>query len=396
MGGDEALSLQLDLYPLSEQWIPPKLLVRDQQLRALTENKISNFWIFGGRGLGKTLTANMFKQIMESGLSGSDVKVFIHSFTSQSVKEEVRKFCLSLGYRKPASELEADAIIKALRMAGVHNRAILILDDVDAMDAIMGSYFSMLLKALYDELLRVGWAFNIHLISTRNLAWAHERISEAAWSRLKPSPLFFPPYSRDEIVLLLKQRLEFIDGLEWDEAALGMIADEVAGLGGDFRNALMIAQDVILKHGKLTADIVYEGLINFRAQVWSSIIRGLTYKCALLLRAIVEEAGRRLEELEKEAKEPEDLDMINPLVSWDDVKARYSRLCWDYAIERESDAMLRYWLERRLEGDWVESIWLDKHDERNYKRRWGRFIRLKTPLQMLAMAIRQIDWKTPW
>jgi hypothetical protein len=58
--------------------------------------------------------------------------------------------------------------------------------------------------------------------------------------------------------------------------------------------------------------------------------------------------------------------------------------------------MLRYWLERRLEGDWVESIWLDKHDERNYKRRWGRFIRLKTPLQMLAMAIRQIDWKTPW
>jgi Cdc6-like AAA superfamily ATPase len=370
--------------------------VRDQQLKDLIENRVSNFWIFGGRGLGKTLTVNIFKQVMESELSGRDVRVLVHPLTSRSVKDEVRRLCLSLGYRKPANELEADALIKAMKMAGIHSRVCIIFDDVDAMDPVIGTYFSSLLKALYDELLRAGWAFNIHLISIRNLAWAQEKISEAAWSRLQPSPLFFPPYSRDEIVLLLRQRLEFIDGLEWDEAALGTIAEEVAGLGGDFRHALRIAKGVILKHGRLTADIVYEGLIEFRAQVWASIIRALPYECALLLRAIVEEAGRRLEELEKEAKGPEDLDMINPLVSWEDAKARYSKLCWDYAIKRESDAMLRYWLERRLEGDWVESIWLDKHDERNYKRRWGRYLRLKAPLQMLAIAIRQIDWETPW
>ena len=389
-----------NLFPLSEAWMPPKLLVRDQQLEDLIKNTRCdypyNFWIFGGRGLGKSLTVRIFKQVMDSEFSGEDVKVFIHSLTSRSVKEEAQRFCLSLGYRKPASELEADAIIKALRMAGVHDRVCIIFDDIDVMSRVMRGYFSYFIKALYDGLLNEGLAFSIHLISTMNPIQAESRILETTWSRLQPQPLVFPPYSRDEITLLLRQRLEFIDGLEWDEAALGMVAEEVAGLGGDFRQALRIAREVIAKHGKLTVDVVVDELISFRAQVWADLIRILPYKTALLLRAIVEETERRIRALEREVSEPEDLDGVVPFISWEDVKAAYDRLCEDYMVEREGDRILTYWLDEKLKGDWVESCILSKYDDANYKRKRGKFLRLKAPYSMMLRAMRLIDWETPW
>jgi Cdc6-like AAA superfamily ATPase len=383
---------RLDLFPLSDNWIPPKLLVRDAQLRALIENaELSypmNFWIHGARGLGKTLTVTVFGRMKEN--------VFYHPFQSKSIKDEIKKFCLRLGYVKRTYESEAEAVVRAMEKYGAPKEATIVFDDVDTLEENIRANLSIFLHGLWDTLTQEGWKFSIHLISTHDLEWAHKKLDGPTLSRLGLRPLHFPPYTREEIKRLLLQRLEYIDGLEFTEPALEVIVDTVAEFGGDFREALRYVRAVVEKHGKLTFDTVAEGIIPMASSFFVDRIRDLSYPCALLLPSIAHLTFLRHSQVDGNIRAPEDIRGEVFPVSWDDVKNAYTQLCEKYGVPRQHNAMLYYWLEQLYLKEWIDKFTLAKRSEYNYKGRRCLFVRLKVPYPHLLEAIKRIDWENPW
>ena len=388
------------LYPLSDEWTPPKLLVRDRQLGVLLENVrkgyIHNYWIYGGRGLGKTLTVRIFRKMVEAGEEGGGEKVFIHSFSSQSLKDEVERFCLRLGYKKRVSESEAEAIVSAITSSGVRDGVTIVFDDVDVLGRFMKPNLSVLLHGLWEELSKSKLRFNIHLVSTHDLEWAQRKLDPPTFSRLFPQPLYFPYYSKEEVVALLKQRLDFIDGIEIDDFAIEEIAEKVKDFGGDFRETLRIVRSVIKKYGKLTIDVLPEEVVSMKVRKYADMIRDLPYKCALLIPAILRVTFERHRKADKNVQYPQDIEGEVFPVSWDEVKHQYRRYCEEYGVVVESDAMLRYWLEQLWKRDWVDTFTLSKKHEYNYSGRRSLFVRLKVPYEEALKAINQINWKEPW
>lgn len=418
MGAD--LSARLDLFPLSETWVPPKLEVRDVQFSKLVEAAVraletgfgTDFWIHGGPGLGKTLTALFFKRYVEGTDFGREVKVLYHAFSGPRIEEEIGKLCVSLDYRKAWREYPAEALAKAVDSflrrekgdGGGKAHVVMIFDDVDKAKNVWRTEFSNFLHDLTDRLTARRQPFSIHLISTVSNLAAKHAFSEAAWSRLQPMPLSFPPYSKEEVALLLRQRLELIDGLEWDEGAVEWVAEEVAGFGGDFRKALRLVKEAIVGTGKFTYDEAVDVLIQFMAEVHADAIRALGYERALLLRALVEvlwERSDRLAERFRDVDEwdrrVEEMERSGALVAaWDDVIDRYYGICEELGIAPRTDDVLYKWLRDELDPFGVERLKLRSKDPLNYKRKYGTFLRLRVPFRMVSRAVRLIDWRQPW
>ena len=384
--------LQLDLYPLSEGWIPPKLKVRDKQLSKLLDNVehgyLENFWIYGDKGLGKTLTVTVFQRIKEN--------VFYHSFKSRSLKDEIKKFCLNLHYEKKTYEPDDEAVEAALSKTGAPKEATIIFDDIDALGEKIKPNLSIFLRGLYETLRRKGWRFNVHLISTKDILWANEKLDEPTLSRYGFQPLHFPNYTVDEVQELLLQRLSFIDGLEYEKEAVEAIAKIVAEWGGDFREALRLTRNIITRAGKLTVEVVQNEYIPTTARVLSNRIKELPYLCALLLAAIAYQTLLRHAKVDENIKSPEDIKGEVFPVNWDDVKAEYGRLCQKYGVQKPNDPMAYYWLEQLWLRGWVDKFTLAKRHEWNYKGRRSLYVRLKVPYNHLVEAIRNIDWTEPW
>jgi len=375
---------KLKLYPLSEGWIPPNLLIRDQQFNELLENIEKgyhhNYWIYGDRGLGKTLTATMLQRMKKN--------VFYHNFKTPRLREEIKGFLYALKVKKRTYEREYDAMLRGFENAGCDKEVTIIFDDIEELKQFIKRDFDVFLHGLWETLTRREWKFSIHLISVRDPFWVEKKLSKPTLSRLGLRPLVFPPYLRDEVRLLLEQRLNYIEGLEWDEGAILFISEAVADLGGDFREALRYARNVIEKTGKLTLEGVEPEYISLKGRFYVQRIKQLPYDCALMLAAIVIETARRHRSTDVKG-------MLFP-ASWDRIKDTYAQLCRKYGMPLPRKEMLYYWLEKLWFSDWVDKFTLARRHEWNYVGKRSLFIRLEPHLPEIIEAIRQIDWTERW
>jgi Cdc6-like AAA superfamily ATPase len=390
-------------------------LVKDA-VRALETGFGTNFWMHGKTGLGKTLTALFFKQYAEEkGLGrayGKEVRVFCFAFSAVSVRKNVEEFCRSLGHGKAGGASPAGALIRAVEGAltrdlgsgGERAHVVIIFDDVDKVRWVWKTDLSNFLHDLIDGLTVRRRSFSVHLISTENSLNARGAFSEPAWSRLQPVPLGFPPYNKDEVALLLEQRLRPIEGLEWDEKAVKWMAEEVANSGGDFRRALRLVRAVIAKTGKLTWDEALDVAIQVVDEERADAIMSLGRERALLVRALVEVLQERIDRLgegyqdfgkwEERVREMERSGAL--VASWEDVKERYWTLCEELGIAPKTEDVLYKWLRDHLEPFGVDVLRLRKRDRLNYKGKYGTFLRLRIPFEPTSRAVRLIDWSEPW
>ena len=375
---------ELDLFPLSERWKPNKLLIRDKQLNTLldkcTRKFPENFWITGDRGLGKTLTAELFCQRIE----GS----YLITFRSHIFRETMRDFALTHGIIPRSTDHPITLMMKVFEKEG-YDKIVIFMDDVDKLGRYLRRDFGVYLHDLYDRLQETyGDNFSINIITTRPYQESFKIIKGLAESRLKLKPLLFPRYSKKEIVTLLNQRLQYIEGLKVEQEAVETIGDIISRIGGDFRKALHITRNAILNSGNLTTSAVKEAWKLEKMNFWRNQILDLPYHAALLLGCIVEETVKQHGELKGEPP-------YFP-AAWSHIKNRYRRRCMKFGVEPQNQKMLYYWLEQLWLKGWIDKFTLSKKHEFNYTGKRELYIRILEKLENLIPAMKEIDWSEPW
>jgi len=376
----------LNLFPLSEEWTPPKLLIRDRQLTQLFNNYNSpikeNFWISGQRGLGKTLTAKIFSKMTSN--------TFILECTNPSFKKNVMNFAMRHGIKPKAFDSVISLILEPMiERLSSEGKVTLFIDDIDRLGGgIVKRDFSTYLASLYDQLLSITDQFSIHIISTKPITFAEKSLSDWCMSRLKFKSLFFPRYSKNEIKQLLQQRLQYIDGLKVDDEAVDFIAEKISRIGGDFRKALEMTKTAIIETGKLDKRGVEKAWKKEKIGFWRNQIFDTPYHAALLLGCVVEETVKQHGELKGEPP-------YFP-VAWSHIKNRYRRKCMKFGIEPQNQKMLYYWLEQLWLKGWIDKFTLSKKHEWNYTGKRELYIRILEKLENLVPAMKEIDWSEPW
>jgi len=183
--------------PLTEAFIPTRLLHREGQLRelqrclkpALHKRSVDNVFLVGPTGTGKTSVA---KWILESYFK--EISCYINCWKYRSTNEVLGEILLTFQIpvhgREPTSEL-IDRVEKLLK----RKKIIVCLDEVDQLKDF---------DVLY-TLARNG--SGLILASTHYHALMH--LSSRIKSSLALTEIEFPKYARDELFDILKDRVEF-------------------------------------------------------------------------------------------------------------------------------------------------------------------------------------------
>ena len=373
------------LYALSERWIPNELLVRNTQLNMLLENSKSkmpyNYWITGGSGSGKSLVAKIYNNMVHNS--------YLIVCSSKSFKETVKAFAFSQGIAPKSTENPVSTIMSVLSK-GENKESLslsLIFDDVDKLERYFKRDFSSYLHDLYDRLLSADITFSINIVTNISFNQIDNCLSQPTISRLKFKSLNFRRYSKDEIVILLKQRLGYIKDVTVEENALAFIGEKISGIGGDFRQILDIAKESLKDSLSFSLENVKRAWIFEKEGFWKDRILELPYHQALILVCIVEETLAQNAEIKNPPYLP---------VNWLCIKNRYQKHCKELNIQPLRPKMQYYWLEYLKLKEWVEKFVLPSNHEWNYMHQKSLHIRLTEKLENLEPPIEDIDWKTQW
>jgi len=390
------------LYPLAYSWMPPKLLIRDQELNKIINcidaDYPRNLWIYGGRGLGKSLTLKVFNSYAED--SGRIKPIYIEC--SELPSETIFKLASKLGIKSKKAESIASVLKHILDGEGVE-KIVLIFDDLDRMKYISRD-FSPFIHVLCDEL--DEFRFSLIFSSTLSYSKANEVFSSSALSRLQLKPLYFRPYTKQEVKTLLMQRLNYIDEIDIsvDEDALDFICEKVSRIGGDFRKALDFMREALtLGKGKVTLSVVREIWRRMKTEFWVNQIRELPYHQALILACIVETVANHLAKeglLSIDFSTGDINAKIDPPylpVAWDEVKKLYLKRCMELGIQPYRSRMMYYALDNlSIKLGYIKKEILPANHELNYLKKKSLFIWLGEKIENLSLAMKQINWYDIW
>ncbi|MEM7828103.1 MAG: ORC1-type DNA replication protein [Candidatus Aenigmatarchaeota archaeon] len=200
---------------LSSDYIPDITLHRDEQIHqlaailapALKNEKVSNIFIYGTTGTGKTLiTKYVTSELQQSG----DIKIIYVNCKMKKVSDTEYRLLAEIvrmfGKEVPATGLPTDEIYKMLYacLKEVKKYIIIIFDEIDA-----------LVKKIGDDILynfiRIGQDIpniKIAIIGISNDVGFIESLDPRVRSSLSEEEIIFPPYNAKQLQDILFQRAE--------------------------------------------------------------------------------------------------------------------------------------------------------------------------------------------
>uniref|UniRef100_A0A182SJ64 Cell division control protein n=1 Tax=Anopheles maculatus TaxID=74869 RepID=A0A182SJ64_9DIPT len=215
------------------------------ELVAYVENVLSSdgsgsLYISGPPGTGKTAT---LQRILNHPPFVKKLKpVYINCTSIKSVGSIYKKISEELDLKvSGTTEKMYQAAIEA-HLQRKHKTIMLVLDEIDQ----LSSSKQTILYSIFEWPARP--TARLVLIGIANALDLTDRLLARLQARceLKPHLIQFLPYTKQQIVAILKACLEETDSLaRFPEAALGLLAAKVASTSGDIRRALFIARRLV-------------------------------------------------------------------------------------------------------------------------------------------------------
>lgn len=206
----------------------------------LAANGSGSLYISGPPGTGKTAT--LTRIISDPKLAKKLKMVYVNCTSISSVGGIYRKICeelmLSVGGSTEKNYLAA--VEEYLKRK--HKTVMLVLDEIDQ----LASNKQTVLYNIFEWPARKG--SNMILIGIANALDLTDRLLSRLQARceLKPHLIQFLPYSKQQLVNILKNNLQQNQKAEmFNDAALNLLAAKVASTSGDARRALLLTRTLV-------------------------------------------------------------------------------------------------------------------------------------------------------
>ncbi|XP_049298987.1 cell division control protein 6 homolog [Anopheles funestus] len=206
----------------------------------LTSDGSGSLYISGPPGTGKTAT---LQRILNHQSFVKKLKpVYINCTSIKSVGSIYKKISEELDLKVSGNTEKANQAAIEAYLQRKHKTIMLVLDEIDQLSSskqtILYSIFEWPARPTA-RLILIGIANALDL-TDRLLARLQARCE------LKPHIIQFLPYTKQQIVAILKSCLEETNSLaRFPEAALGLLAAKVASTSGDIRRALFMARRLV-------------------------------------------------------------------------------------------------------------------------------------------------------
>ena len=205
-----------------------------EAVRPITRRKPpTNLIIHGPAGVGKTTVVNhvLTRLNEETRVTAA----FINCWQYSTRPALLAELLIALGYPAPRKGKPVDALLAKVReWLEKHTGAVVALDEVDQLD-----HLTEVVYDLRDASDQAGTAFGMVLLS--NHPPSAFQLNNRSRSRLQYDAIEFPPYSKTELLKILRQRADQAfrrDAL--GDTVLDTVAATVADRGGDCREALAL------------------------------------------------------------------------------------------------------------------------------------------------------------
>ena len=202
---------------LSPDFIPETAVHRDKQIRqiasvlapAIRNLKVSNLFLFGTTGTGKTVCVKQVTQDLEK-RSPKVKTIYLNCKMKRVADTEYRliaELARSLGKKVPPTGLPTDEIHRIFYEAldTEKKNVILILDEIDALVKKIGDEFLYTLTRINQELKNA----KVSIIGISNDITFTENLDPRVKSSLSEEEILFPPYNATQLQDILNQRSAF-------------------------------------------------------------------------------------------------------------------------------------------------------------------------------------------
>lgn len=213
--------------------------LRDFLSERLRESSSGSLYVSGPPGTGKT--ASLSKIMLEPEFKSAFKVVYVNCTGIKSAGAIYAKIVTDLGLDLLKTEKGNRATIQK-HLASKHKMILLVLDEIDQLSSRKQS----VLYTIFEWPSEPG--AKLVLIGIANALDLTDRILPRLQARceLKPKLMHFAPYSKQQIVDIIGQRLREADvGDVLNGMAVQMLAGKVAAVSGDIRRALDIGRRVI-------------------------------------------------------------------------------------------------------------------------------------------------------
>jgi len=234
---------------LRHDYMPDALPHRDEHIHklgaivapALSGSKISNTFIYGKTGTGKTAVARLVLSHLErkAAETGAPIRVsYVNCRLAGTNYRVLAELCHALSVNVPFTGLASGEVFDRFRnsLASVKRCMIAVLDEVDALVKRQNDDGLLYEMTRINESLKGSW---IGIVGISNDLHFKDFLDPRVLSSLSEEELVFRPYLADELydILLARARLAFIENA-LPESSLRLCSALAAGEHGDARRAL--------------------------------------------------------------------------------------------------------------------------------------------------------------
>ncbi|MEM3507611.1 MAG: ORC1-type DNA replication protein [Candidatus Bathyarchaeia archaeon] len=262
---------------LRHDYIPDNLPHRDEEIAklgsmlapALNSSKISNIFIYGKTGTGKTAVTKFVLERLERKAkeTGSIIKIsYINCRLTGTNYRVLAEICRTIGLNVPFTGLAVGELLTRFKdkLDAQENVLLVILDEIDSLVKSQNDDTLLYEMTRINENLRNSW---VSIVGISNDLHFKEFLDPRVLSSLSEEEVVFKPYLANELydILLERAKKAFIDGALQD-SALRLCAALAAGEHGDARRALdllRIAGELAEREG---ASIVEEKHVKMAQQ----------------------------------------------------------------------------------------------------------------------------------